>query len=120
MFKIIICALQKTKSVGSNNIGLETGMFLRANVQGVHVLLLVDTGATLTIVSNEVAGRIGKELMPNLVRKSVYDAGGKKLNVSGRGTFALSIDSFSCTVHAAVADLTVDGILGLDFLTEYN
>ena len=109
-------------SVGANNIGLEAGMFLRANVQGVDVLLLVDTGATLTLVSNEVAGRISKELMTNLdpMCKSVYDAGGKQLNVSGRGSFGLSIDSFSCTVQAAVADLTVDGILGLDFLTEYN
>ena len=95
-------------------------MFLRANVQGVDVLLLVDTCATLTLVSKEVASRIGKELMPqlDLMPKNVYDAGGKQLNVSGRGTFALSIDSFSCTVPAAVTDLTVDGILCLDLLTE--
>ena len=53
-------------------------MFLRANVQGVDVLLLVDTDATLTLVSNKVAGRIGKQLMPNLdsMCKRVYDAGG--------------------------------------------
>ena len=96
-------------------------MFLRASVQGVDVVLLVDTGATLTLVSNEVVKIIGKTLMLNLdpICKSVYDAGGKQLNVSGNGTFALSIDSFSCTVQAVVADLTVDGILGLDFLT-YN
>ena len=30
-------------------------MFLRANVQGVDVHLLVVTGATLTLVSNEIA-----------------------------------------------------------------
>ena len=32
----------------------------------------------------------------------------------------LKIDSFSCTVKAAVADLMIDGVLGLDFLTGYN
>ena len=60
--------------------------------------------------------------MPNLdpMCKSVYDAGGKQRIVSGSWPFALSIDSFSCTVQAAVEDLTVDDILGSDFLTEYN
>jgi hypothetical protein len=52
--------------------------------------------------------------------KRVYDAGGKTLNVSGKGEFTLKVGSFSCMVNAAVADLTVDGIIGLDFLTEYN
>ena len=109
-------------SVGANNIRLEAGMFLIANVQGVDVLLLVDTGATLTLVSNEVSRRIGKETMPNLdtMCENVYDAGGKELDVSGKGTFALKIDSFSCTVQAAVADLMIDGVKDLDFLTGYN
>ena len=52
-------------------------MFLRANVQGVNIILLVVKGATLTLVSNEVVRRIGKELMPHLypMCKSLYDAG---------------------------------------------
>jgi hypothetical protein len=44
----------------------------------------------------------------------------KALNVSGKGDFTPKVGSFSCTVSAAVADLTVDGIIGLNFLTEYN
>jgi hypothetical protein len=50
----------------------------------------------------------------------MYDAGGKTLDVSGKGEFSIKVGSFSCTVNAAVADLTVDGIIDLDFLTEYN
>ena len=97
-------------------------MFLIANVQGVDVLLLVDTDATLPLVSNKVARRIGKQLMPYLdsMCKSVYDADGKQLNVSDSGTFASSIDCFSCTVQAAVATLMKDRVIGLDFLTGYN
>lgn len=45
---------------------------------------------------------------------------GKKIIVSGNGFFALKINSFPCTVNAAVVDFTVDNILGVDFLTEYN
>ena len=58
--------------------------------------------------------------MPNLDSMCVYDAVGKQLNVSGSGTFALSIDCFSCTVQAAVAALMIDRVIGLDFLTEDN
>lgn len=40
--------------------------------------------------------------------------------MSGKGTFVLEIDNFSCNITAAVTELTVDGIIGLDFLTEYR
>ena len=78
--------------------------------------------ATLTLLSNEIARKIGKGSMPNLdtMCQNIFDAGGKELNVSGKGTFALKIDSFSCTVQAAVADLMIDGVKDLDFLTGYN
>jgi hypothetical protein len=66
--------------------------------------------------------KLAVELEPILdpMPKRVYDAGGKALNVSGKGDFTPKVGSFSCTVNAAVADLTVDGIIGLDFLTEYS
>jgi hypothetical protein len=85
-------------------------------------ILLIDTGAKLTLVSTALAEKIVDTTMPLLdpMPKRVYDAGGKTLNVSGKGEFTLKVGSFSCTVNAAVADLTVDGIIGLDFLTEYS
>ena len=104
--------------VGANNIEFEAGMFLRDNIQGVGV----DTGATLSLVSKEVARTIGKVSMHNLdtMCENVYDAGGKDLDVSGKGTFVLKIDSFSCTVQGAVADLMKNCVIGLDVMTGYN
>jgi hypothetical protein len=69
-------------------------MFLKANAQGIGAFWLIDTGATLTL--------------------------GKTLNVSGKREFTLKVGNFSSTMNAAVADLTVDRIIGLDFLTEYS
>ena len=65
-------------------------MFLRANVQGVDMLLLVDTGATVTLVSNEIVKGVGKWSMANVdtMCENVYDAGGKELDMSGKGRFA--------------------------------
>jgi hypothetical protein len=95
-------------------------MFLKANVQSIDAHLLIDTAATLTLVSNALAEKILDTTRPvlNPMQKRVYDASGKTLNVSGKGEFTLKVGSFSCTVNAAVVDLTVDGIIGLDFLTE--
>jgi predicted aspartyl protease len=85
---------------------MEAGMFLK----GIDAHLLIDTGATLTLVSTALAETIVDTIMPMLdpVPEKVYDAGGKTLNVSGKGKFTLKVGSFSCTVNAAVADLTMD------------
>lgn len=64
-------------------------MFLRSRLQGIELNLLVDTGATLTLVSSAIVQRIAQDRMPalGLMQKNVLDAGGKMLNVSGKGTF---------------------------------
>jgi hypothetical protein len=38
-------------SVGSNTVGLESGLFVNANINGLDSKLLVDTEATLTLIS---------------------------------------------------------------------
>lgn len=106
-------------SVDANSIGVEAGIFLRASFQGIDVWLLVDTVVTLTFVSTAVVEIIAEKCMTILgpMPKNIYDAGDKELNVSHKGTFELKVGSFSCTVKAAVVDIMVDGIMGLDFLT---
>lgn len=52
--------------------------------------------------------------------KCALSQGGKGLEVSGKGIFALKINNFSCTVEAATAYLMIDGVISLDFLTGYN
>jgi hypothetical protein len=58
------------------------------------------------------------ELFP--MERDVWDAGGNKMNVMGKGMFTFQISNFQFAVKAAVAELNVDGIIGLDFLTEHD
>jgi hypothetical protein len=66
-------------------MAMEAGMLLKANAQGIDARLLIDTGATLTLVSTALGEKIVDTSMSilDLMSKRVYDAGGKTLNVSG-------------------------------------
>ncbi|CAG2248250.1 unnamed protein product [Mytilus edulis] len=81
----------------------DAGMFVELNIQDVPAKFVVDTGATLTPHLNEIRSEI----------KSVSD---KYLNPRGKGNFILDFGQEKLTSEAVVADLQVDGILGLDFL----
>jgi predicted aspartyl protease len=50
---------------------MEAEMFLKANVQGSHAHLLIDTGATLTLVSTALAEKIVNTTMPINAKESV-------------------------------------------------
>ena len=85
---------------------------------GVAAKLLVDTGATLSLISTTLMKRIPEKARPVLDRASrnVLDAGGNCLQLSGKGTFPAKIKAFSCHLEGLVAELSTDGIIGLDFL----
>ena len=48
----------KNPSVAVNSVGLEAGLFIDMEVCGVAAKLLVDTGATLSLISTTLVERI--------------------------------------------------------------
>ncbi|CAG2252736.1 unnamed protein product [Mytilus edulis] len=96
----------------------DAGMFVELNIQDVPATFVVDTGATLTLVSSRVY-----DLMSDLCRlhlsetssqiKSVSD---KYLSHRGKGSFKIDFGKEKFILEAVVTDLQVDGILGLDFM----
>ena len=107
-------AILKTKGrhspIGSNTVGLESGLFVNAKINGLDSKLLVDTGATLTLISAKLMEHIARQDTPELfpMERDVWDAGGNKMNVMGKGMFTFQISNFQCAVKAAVAELNVD------------
>ncbi|CAG2215824.1 unnamed protein product [Mytilus edulis] len=86
--------------------------------QDVPVKFVVDTRATLTLVSTRVYNLIPDLCKPHLSAtssqiKSVCD---NYLSLGGKGCFSLDFDKEKFTSEAVVTDLLVDGILGLDFM----
>ena len=108
----------KNPSIGANFVGLEAGLFIDMEVCGFAAKLLVDTGATFSLISTTLMKRIPEKARPVLDRASrnVLDAGGNCPQLIGKGTFPAKIKAFSCHLDGVVAELSTDGVIGLDFL----
>jgi hypothetical protein len=81
--------------------------------------MLVDTGATVSIVSNDICQKIPDVARPALTstNQEVLTVSGDKLKILCRGNFLMRLDDTKdIVVQALVAQITVDGIICLDCL----
>ena len=108
--------IKTSASVGS--IHKETGIFVDALVEGTKIRFLVDTGASLSLLSSAKIGDIPLTSTRKLedVQQKVLDAGGNRLNTTGKGFFSVSLGNIQTDLEFVVADISVEGILGMDFL----
>ena len=98
-----------------NKLAPEAGMFINAKVNGVITNLLIDTGATVTLISAGFFKDMSN--MPTLSpsQGDILTANGESLKVASKTIIEIQSDNFKCLNEAVVADINVDGILGLDF-----
>ncbi|CAG2218827.1 unnamed protein product [Mytilus edulis] len=94
----------------------KTRYVLKAKVNGIITDLLIDTGATVTVISTKMFKEMSN--MPYLIptERDILTASGHSLHVSGKTELEIETDTFKCINAAIVADINVDCILGLDFL----
>lgn len=94
----------------------ESGLFVQAKVNGTQCNLLLDTGATLTILSDQLyaIGKISRtSLLP--ISQRIVGADGAPLTVQGKGVFGIKLGSQEFETQAVIANIKADGIIGLDF-----
>ncbi|XP_062568971.1 uncharacterized protein LOC134231056 [Saccostrea cucullata] len=105
-------------SVGLGSSIEECGLYINVNVQGVKAKFLVDTGATVTLVSETLYRKLPASVRPKLheVNQIIMSANGTALSVHGKAEFNIGIDQLTYHNEAVVANLKADGILGLDFM----
>ena len=94
-------------------------MFIKAKVNGLNAIMLVDTEATVTLVSIKMFESMASPVMTEMTRE-IITASGSKLNVLGKTIIDIDINGYVCSNVAIVADINVDGILGLDFQRSQN
>ena len=100
----------------------EAGMYVNVNVCGFNAKFLVDTGATLSIMSFRVYNAISNHAKPYLAstNQTVTSANGGSLNLHGKAKFNIEVGTERLWLESVVADVKPDGILGLDFLRVNN
>lgn len=83
---------------------------------------MIDTGASLTLVSRRFYDKLQNEERPELTESAqrILNASGSVVSHYGKGTFSFQIGKSSQVLDAIVADISVDGIIGLDFLRKCN
>uniref|UniRef100_A0A8W8J6L5 CCHC-type domain-containing protein n=1 Tax=Magallana gigas TaxID=29159 RepID=A0A8W8J6L5_MAGGI len=109
-------------NIGANTSNQEAGIFLQTKVNEVQAKMLIDTGASLTLISKKIYDLMPQHTLPILEESSqrVLNASGDALPQYGRAIFRIEVCQSETHIPAKVTDITVDGILGLDFLKMGN
>ena len=105
-------------SIGLGSSIEECGLYIDVSIQGEKAKFLVDTGATVTLVSDTLYKKLPASVRPKLheVNQTIMSANGTALSVHGKAEFNIGIDQLTYHNEAVVANLKADGILGLDFM----
>ena len=98
--------------------------YINANVNGASCKLLVDSGAAVTVISREIYEQMPSDLRPTLNSLSdniqLQAADNGLLTVHGVINMSVYIDNDIFEWTAYVADISEDGLLGLDFLHNFD
>ncbi|XP_062579100.1 uncharacterized protein LOC134241021 [Saccostrea cucullata] len=114
------CITSYKAQVGVNQIDPEAGMYVKTTILGIEANLLVDTGATLSVLSSKVYEAIQNKPVLYKTNQIVSSACGTDLTVKGKTSICINLgESFYCQ-DVIVADFSLDGVIGLDFMKKYN
>ena len=104
-----------TKSAGP-------GLYIPVNFRGQVLSCLIDTGASLSVLSTRIweNSDLCKPVRLHSYDKAIVTASGNTLDVSGTTTIAVKIGYFDYRVEGIIADIENDMLMGLDFMKQYN
>ena len=99
----------------------QLGLYISSKVEGVDVKFLVDTGSNITILSTSVTEKIGapRRLVLEEVDNHMIVADGSTKPFQGKGTFEMEVDGKRALQEVWIADIELEGILGMDFVRRY-
>ena len=108
----------KTAEKGVKVSGIQnSGLFVPALVNGRPINCLVDTGATLIIISTKVWETLGcSNLTLSTFDQVISTASGSPIEVTGRTRVQLKVADCSSYVDVIIANIDNELILGLDFM----
>jgi predicted aspartyl protease len=77
---------QRSGSIGVSKSANEAGMFIKSKVNGRNANMLVDTGATVTLVSIKLFESMASPVMTEMKRE-IITASRSKINVLGENNY---------------------------------
>ncbi|GBO30287.1 hypothetical protein AVEN_52505-1 [Araneus ventricosus] len=100
--------------------GKKNGLYLEGSICGIQCLMLVDTGANITLLRTDLAQKLKEQLIYTAPNISLKTATGEKTEIRGKLDAPIECGSRKFHHRIYVADITDPCILGLDFLQKFN
>jgi predicted aspartyl protease len=92
------------------------GLYVKAKINGVEANCLVDTGATLTVVSTKLLQSSSYPSTLESFKQDVVTASGSPLDVEGKTSVVIVLNGHKSLADVIVSNIDVDAILGLDYM----
>ena len=99
-----------------------TGFFIDGYAEGTPIHWLIDTGCTSTIINYKNYMMIPEERRPELKEHPtvLVTADDQPLKLYGQAVFNIKFGSYWVRHAALVAEVTNDGLIGIDFLSQHG
>ncbi|GFV35299.1 retrovirus-related Pol polyprotein from transposon 412 [Trichonephila clavipes] len=110
---IPVCQIS-TKSTGEN------GIFIMGHVNELPCNMIIDTGANVSIIRNDLAQKIKRETYLDPAPRGATDRDGEKIDIHGKLKVKIQFGDTTYQHAVYVADIADPFILGLDFLKEHG
>ncbi|GFW27444.1 hypothetical protein TNCV_162891 [Trichonephila clavipes] len=110
---IPVCQIS-TKSTGEN------GIFIMGHVNELPCNMIIDTGANVSIIRNDLAQKLKEKLIWTPPRVVLQTVTGEKIDVHGKLKVKIQFGDTTYQHAVYVADIADPFILGLDFLKEHG
>lgn len=101
---------------------VNAGLFAECKINGVQAECLIDTGATLSIISKKAWDTVRQHGSSDVVpfNSTILSASSDRLVTYGKAELVVEISGVQCIADLVIADIENDVILGLDFLKDNN
>ncbi|GFW01229.1 retrovirus-related Pol polyprotein from transposon 412 [Trichonephila clavipes] len=110
---IPVCQIS-TKSTGEN------GIFIMGHVNELPCNMIIDTGANVSIIRNDLAQKLKEKLIWTPPRVVLQTVTGEKIDIHGKLKVKIQFGDTTYQHAVYVADIADPFILGLDFLKEHG
>ncbi|GFW19896.1 hypothetical protein TNCV_3561991 [Trichonephila clavipes] len=108
-----VCQIS-TKSTGEN------GIFIMGHVNELPCNMIIDTGANVSIIRNDLAQKLKEKLIWTPPRVVLQTVTGEKIDIHGKLKVKIKFGDTTYQHAVYVADIADPFILGLDFLKEHG
>lgn len=110
--------ITESYKIQSLNVPPENLLHCRFHVDGQPLVLLIDTGAAISVIRKN---KIGNNSIDPKNKVSIIGVSNTKSSIQTYGTSEISLDRFSKhKFHIADLNIAADGILGNDFMLKFN